>query len=53
MSKKEGYGRTIRSNRRIIYHGRTRKEEEARKTYQEMQNRERKLGGETKPRTEN
>ena len=37
----------------IIYHRRIRKEEEAWRTYQETQSRERKLEGETNPITEN
>ena len=52
MSKKESYRRTIYPNSRIIYHGRTKKEIGAWRTYQEMQDRERELGEETNPRME-
>ena len=52
MIKKEGYGRKICFNSIIVYHGRIKKEEEAQRTYQETQNRERKLA-ETNPRIKN
>ena len=52
MSKKENYRGTSYPNSRIIYHGRTKKEAGARRTYQGMQDREREIGEETNPRTE-
>ena len=52
MSKKESYQWTSYPNNRIIYHGRTKKEVGAQRTYQGTQDREKEIEEETNPRTE-